>query len=302
MADALLTDVLKQLGSIAAQQAQHEIKLIVGVDEEVKNLQNSFTMVQAMLNNAEERQFMDSAVKLWFGQLKDAYYMMDDVLDSRNTARTKSQIQTEEAAADSNTLALKKKVCPFYPSLPCCFRQADNLSLHHEISHKIEKLNETLDKILSDKGKYGFDLSRQIPVQVQRPKTTSDDVVESDITGRNKDIDELLHNLFEKGSQEDRKPFVISLVGMGGIGKSTLAQLAYNHHEVLSHFQIRMWVCIFDPFDQCKVVKAIIQEINPKHKYLNKINEFQTLLHEMTPKSGSHSKTFSNVVLKPIEF
>ena len=201
MADALLTDVLKQLGSIAAQQAQHEIKLIVGVDEEVQNLQHSFTMVQAMLNNAEERQFMDSAVKLWFGQLKDAYYMMDDVLDSRNTARTKSQIQTEEAAADSNTLALKKKVCPFYPSLSCCFRQADNLSLRHEIGHKIEKLNETLDKILNDKGKYGFDLSRQIPVQVQRPKTTSDDVDESDITGRNKDIDELLHNLLEKGSQ-----------------------------------------------------------------------------------------------------
>ena len=63
-----------------------------------------------------------------------------------------------------------------------------------------------------------------------------------------------------------------------------------------------MWVCVFDPFDQCKVVKAIIEEINPKHKYLNKINEFQTLLHEMTPKSGSRSKTFSNVVLKPIEF
>jgi len=123
-------------------------------------------------------------------------------------------------------------------------------------------------------------LSRQIPVQVQRPKTTSDDVDESDITGRNKDIDELLHNLLEKGSQEDRKPFIISL-GMGGIGKSTLAQLAYNHHEVLSHFQIRMWVCVSDPFDQCKVVKAIIQEINPKHKYLNKINEFQTLLHEI---------------------
>ena len=82
MADALLTDVLKQLGSIAAQQAQHEIKLILGIDKEVQNLQHSFTMVQVMLNNAEERQFMDLAVKLWFDQLKDAYYIMDDVLDS----------------------------------------------------------------------------------------------------------------------------------------------------------------------------------------------------------------------------
>ena len=39
--------------SISVQQTQHEIKLIAGVDEEVQNLQDSFAMVQARLNNAE---------------------------------------------------------------------------------------------------------------------------------------------------------------------------------------------------------------------------------------------------------
>ena len=38
----------------------------------------------------------DVDVKLWFDQLKDVYYMMDDVLDTWNTARIKSQIQKEE--------------------------------------------------------------------------------------------------------------------------------------------------------------------------------------------------------------
>ena len=52
-----------------------------------------------MLNNAEERQLTDAAVKLWFDQLNDAYYMMDDVLDSWNTARIKSQILKEEETA-----------------------------------------------------------------------------------------------------------------------------------------------------------------------------------------------------------
>ena len=42
-----------------------------------------------------------------------------------------------------------------------------------------------------------------------------------------------------------------------------------------------MWVCVFDPFDQCKVAQAIIQEVDSKHESLNKVTEFQTLLREI---------------------
>ena len=70
--------------------------MIVGVDKEAQMLKDDLRIAQAMLNNTEERQVSDIAVKLWFDQLKDVYYMMDDVLDTWNTARTKSQIQKEE--------------------------------------------------------------------------------------------------------------------------------------------------------------------------------------------------------------
>ena len=85
MANALLslaTDLLKQLGSIAVQQALQELQLLDGVDDELQNLQYNFKKVQAMLNKFEERRLRDDAVKLWYDKLEDAYYMMDDVLDS----------------------------------------------------------------------------------------------------------------------------------------------------------------------------------------------------------------------------
>ena len=88
MANALLslvTNLLKQLGSIAVQQAQQEINFIVGIDDEIEKLSNSFKIIQAMLNDVDERQWTEAVVKLWLDQLRDVYYMMDDMLDKWNT-------------------------------------------------------------------------------------------------------------------------------------------------------------------------------------------------------------------------
>ena len=103
----------------------------------------------------------------------------------------------------------------------------------------------------------------------------------SDIIGRDDYRDELLSNLLGVGSQEERNPRVISLVGMGGIGKTTLSQLAHNHLEMKAKFQKRMWVCVSDPFDQCTVAKAIIQEASPGYESLKNITEFETLLGQI---------------------
>ena len=167
-----------------------------------------------------------------------------------------------------------KKVCSFLPSLSFCFRRVKNLALRHEIGHKIKTLNETLDKIAKDRVTYGFDLTKQHDV-VEHIKTTSF-VDVSNIIGRDNFRDDLLSNLLGKGSQEDRKPQVISLVGMGSIGKSTLAQLAYNDPEVQAHFQVRMRVCVSEPFDQCKIAIAICQELDFESPH--NISELQSLL------------------------
>ncbi|XP_030970969.1 putative disease resistance protein RGA3 [Quercus lobata] len=220
-ADALLTDLFKQLTSTIFQLAKEEIKLLGGVDDEVQKLQDKLGFIKAIMDDAEERHAVKQrAEKLWLGKLQDKYYEMDDVLDTWSTARI-----------------------------------------------KIKTLNEKLDGIFNDREKYGIDFNRQ-PEVVERPITTSF-VDESNIIGRDNYREELLSNLLGVGSPKERKPRVISLVGMGGLGKTTLAQIAYNHSEVKAHFDERMWVCVSDPFDQCKVAKAIIQELVPTHESLN---------------------------------
>uniref|UniRef100_A0A803PNP6 Uncharacterized protein n=1 Tax=Cannabis sativa TaxID=3483 RepID=A0A803PNP6_CANSA len=54
---------------------------------------------------------------------------------------------------------------------------------------------------------------------------------------------------------------VISVVGMGGLGKTTLAQLAFNNETVKNHFPKKIWVSVSEPFDLLKIASAIIENL-----------------------------------------
>ena len=54
---------------------------------------------------------------------------------------------------------------------------------------------------------------------------------------------------------------VLSLVGMGGIGKTTLAQIAFNDKRIEASFDKKIWICVSDPFDEIRIAKAILESL-----------------------------------------
>ncbi|KAL4636644.1 hypothetical protein ACB092_03G023700 [Castanea dentata] len=262
MAEGLVTDLINQLGSVVVREAEQEIRLVVGVEKEIEKLEGNLRTVQAVLNDAEKKQVTYETVKVWLEKLNNVCYKIEDVVDEWNTELIKSAIQKGLEENADNAPVLKKQVCSFIPSPSCCFGQVDKLTRRHDIAHKIKELNGILDDITKERVSYGFELTNYPAFKVvdDRPQTTSY-VDVSEILGRDKVKNDLVSILLGRGTEKEKHPYVVSLVGMGGIGKTTLAQLAYNDHEVQAHFEIKVWVCVSIPFDQCKVAKEILESI-----------------------------------------
>ena len=76
------------------------------------------------------------------------------------------------------------------------------------------------------------------------------------------------------------------LVGMGGIGKTTLAQIAYNHPIVQEYFEKVIWVCVSEPFNQCKAVIAIIEALDDHRPNVTEFSNLMAKVCELIRQSG----------------
>ncbi|KAK8662411.1 hypothetical protein V6N13_091988 [Hibiscus sabdariffa] len=62
-------------------------------------------------------------------------------------------------------------------------------------------------------------------------------------------------------TEEDRSHAVVSIVGMGGIGKTTLARQVYNHVDVKRRFDCLAWVSISQQCNPREVLFGVLMKV-----------------------------------------
>ncbi|GLT65133.1 hypothetical protein SLA2020_375830 [Shorea laevis] len=100
-----------------------------------------------------------------------------------------------------------------------------------------------------------------MPNRLPKRKESTSFIDGSSFVGRDEVKKQIIGHLLCGSSKEGENCQTISIVGLGGIGKTALAQLIYNDEDVKQHFTSRIWAYVSDIFDESKVAKTIIAEL-----------------------------------------
>uniref|UniRef100_A0A2N9F111 Rx N-terminal domain-containing protein n=1 Tax=Fagus sylvatica TaxID=28930 RepID=A0A2N9F111_FAGSY len=114
-----------------------------------------------------------------------------------------------------------------------------------EARRKIKAMRKKLDAIAEDRKKFHLkEYHAETNAVSRKREPTHSFVREEEVIGREEDKKAIISLLLESNVEENVS--VIPIVGIGGLGKTTLAQYVFNDKDVKKYFDLKMWVCVSD--------------------------------------------------------
>ncbi|KAL5786925.1 hypothetical protein ACOSP7_003874 [Xanthoceras sorbifolium] len=231
------------------------------IQAELKQWERKLNAINAVLADAEEKQITNPAVKTWLVDLQILSYDVEDILDEFST-----KLSLESEATTSKAKRLIVKLNP------------QSVMFNAKMWSKITKITKRLQEIDDQKNVLKLIAnSEERPNKVREGRIPTTSLKEAHVYGREKDQEAIIELLLKNESNEDGLS-VIPIVGIGGVGKTTLAQNVYNDVRVESHFDLRAWSCVSDDCDVIRVTQAILQFIAPETRDSGDLNKLQVEL------------------------
>jgi Leucine-rich repeat (LRR) protein len=125
------------------------------------------------------------------------------------------------------------------------------------MARKIKAIRKRLDAINADR-RFHLEV-RPVETRVgnRERDNTHSVVLEEEVIGREEDKNAIVHCLVNSIVEENVS--ILPIVGIGGLGKTTFAQLIFNDDQIQKHFELSMWVCVSDTFDVKNIVEKILE-------------------------------------------
>jgi len=243
LASTIAQSLLGKLGSFAGQ----EFCLAWGLEADIARLEKRLKAINAVLSDAEQKQSRNDKIRIWLNDLREVLYDAEDVLDEIECETLRRQVV-------KTTRSTSRKVRRFFSS-------SNKIAFRLRMGHKIKSIIERLAEISSLKS--DFNLSEQTIdcSHVLHEETEMNRSFESfsGLIGRDEDKERIINLLVAPFKVGDAHPLVLPIVGMGGLGKTSLAKSVYDDENVKSHFQLNMEVCVSDDFSLKQVIQKIIK-------------------------------------------
>ncbi|KAJ1256603.1 hypothetical protein BS78_K341400 [Paspalum vaginatum] len=249
------------IGSIISKLADllnAEYKLQTGVKKQVESLTRELESAQDFLREIDTvpPDQLNRQAKRWADEVRDASYDMEDILDTFLVS-----VNGPNSTADTTKLKrLQKKLRGLLIS---------KTKARHNIAGAIGDIMKRLQDAKDRQGRYtveGF-VTRPSPPSLVDPRLAAMyKLQETQPIGIENSRDELASLLSSQLGNDvsDNKRKIVSVVGVGGLGKSTLAKAVYE--DMKGQFSCRAFVPIGRNPDLKKILRDILIELN-KDKY-----------------------------------
>ncbi|XP_025631047.1 putative disease resistance RPP13-like protein 1 isoform X3 [Arachis hypogaea] len=264
--EALLSAVVEALvGKISTEISEfYQSKKL---DESLlEKLKLTLLSLHAFLDDAEEKQIKIASVKAWLDELIQALFDADDLIDDIATEALRRQVEARYHPVSSKV----RKVLSSPFKWP-----------YREINSKMQKLFERLEHFAQRA--HNLPLEKGVSSNVWRATPTNSAVDDSAICGRDDERKNLREYLLSEDVVTDggSKIGVLAIVGMGGLGKTTLAKLLYNDAQVNEKFDVKAWASVSKDFDVVKLAKSLLESVTSAATTLD---NFDTLRAELQKK------------------
>jgi hypothetical protein len=239
MAESVVNFAVETIGKMLIDEAI----FLGGVSEQVEQLQLELSRLQSFLKDADARQNDDEMIKVWVSQARDLAYEAEDLIEDY---AFKIECRKENI--------LKRSV-----------RILSECVVRHSIGAEILTLRSKIADLTRSFEGHGLarregDQGSSSSSLVQQLRRTYSHVVEDDFIGLGRELEMLVGHLVNESGIRYK---VVSIYGMGGSGKTTLARKVYNHPKVKRYFTNYAWVCVSQQWQTRDLLQDILIKLIP---------------------------------------
>ncbi|XP_042031140.1 putative disease resistance protein RGA1 [Salvia splendens] len=228
---------------------KNEVSLVRGFRNEAQQLTHNLDMIQKFLNDAEMRSIPDEAVKKWLTDLGNVGFDADNVLDEIIYHELSKQSKADTMA----NKPMKQKVLSYFS---CCL----HISRARSMALRIQQINRNLGVINQRAAHLGLvgRLAPAVPTLPDVARETDSFSLDPIFIGRDEMMSEIVEQL-TACITTDVRISILAIVGMGGLGKTTLTRKVFHLLKEKDLFGSHIWVHVSRNFDPLILFNKILK-------------------------------------------